>query len=305
MSVKRVAPSVLKPLKDALAKIYWYKSDLKEFLVSALPGHTVTASIDTSRLKREFSSDVVSALYDEQHKYFEDLVTLILAVDDVTDPGWLKGLEDGEIKYAEAVDALATLKSVVGPYRAIRSEADQIRARATREQQQAQLHQAHSEAIGELRLQFEGLRLLDAQTRGYQLEKLLPRMFLLFDIDARGSFRITGEQIDGAFSFDGTDYIVEAKWQTALVTLADIRAFAGKVNHRLDNTLGLFVSMNGFQENAITILNGQGRSQVILMDGADLMAVLQDRVTLPTVLTRKRQHAAQTGNVYLSAWGMD
>lgn len=305
MSVQRVAPSVLKPLKDALAKIYWFKSDLKDFLVSALPGHGVTTSIDISRPKREFSSDVVTALFEDQRRYFEDLVSLILAVHDINDPSWLKGLEDGELKYAEAVNALTTLESVVGPYRAIRSEADQIRARTARERKQAELHRAMSEALDELRLEFERLRQLDPQPRGYELEKILPRLFMLFDIDARGSFRVTGEQIDGAFSFDGTDYIVEAKWQTAPVTLADVRAFVGKVNQRLDNTLGLFLSMNGFQENAITILNGQGRSQVILMDGGDLMAVLQDRVTLPVVLTRKRQHAAHTGNVYLSAWGMD
>lgn len=305
MSVKRVAPSVVKPLNDALARIYWFKPDLKEFLVRALPGHPVTASIDLSRSKREFSSDVVAALFDDQHRYFEDLVSLILAVDDITDPSWLKGLEDGELKYTQAVDALTTLSSVVAPYRAIRTEAEQIQARTARERKHAEQHRATAEALDELRLEFEQLRRLDPQPRGYELEKILPRLFMLFDIDARGSFRITGEQIDGAFSFDGTDYIVEAKWQAAPVTLADVRAFVGKVNQRLDNTLGLFLSMNGFQENAITILNGQGRSQVILMDGSDLMAVLLDRVTLPVVLTRKRQHAAHTGNVYLSAWGMD
>lgn len=38
---------------------------------------------------------------------------------------------------------------------------------------------------------------------------------------------------------------------------------------------------------------------MLLMDGADLMAVLEGRIDFVTLLIRKRRHAAQTGNVYL------
>jgi hypothetical protein len=34
------------------------------------------------------------------------------------------------------------------------------------------------------------------------------------------------------------------------------------------------------------------------MDGADLMAVLEDRLSLPELLRRKRRHASQTGNIF-------
>jgi hypothetical protein len=68
----------------------------------------------------------------------------------------------------------------------------------------------------------------------------------------------------------------------------------------LDNTLGLFLSMNGFQPNAVD-LHSQGRPVMILMDGADLNAVLEDRIALPELLTRKRQHAARTGEILLGA----
>jgi hypothetical protein len=33
-----------------------------------------------------------------------------------------------------------------------------------------------------------------------------------FDIEAKGSFRLEGEQIDGAFTFENAEYILEAKW---------------------------------------------------------------------------------------------
>jgi hypothetical protein len=38
---------------------------------------------------------------------------------------------------------------------------------------------------------------------------------------------------------------------------------------------------------------------MILMDGSDLMAVLEGRIDLINPLLRKRREAAQTGNVYL------
>jgi hypothetical protein len=76
--------------------------------------------------------------------------------------------------------------------------------------------------------------------------------------------------------------------------------FKGKLSRKLDNTLGLFLSINGFTENAAA-LAGQGRSTVLLMDGADLMAVLENRIDITSLLIRKRRHAAQTGNVYLKA----
>ena len=38
---------------------------------------------------------------------------------------------------------------------------------------------------------------------------------------------------------------------------------------------------------------------VVLMDGADLMAVLEERIDFVTLLLRKKRHAAQTGNIFL------
>jgi len=38
---------------------------------------------------------------------------------------------------------------------------------------------------------------------------------------------------------------------------------------------------------------------MILMDGSDLMAVLEGRIDLLQLLLRKRRYAAQTGNIFL------
>ena len=136
------------------------------------------------------------------------------------------------------------------------------------------------------------------QQRGFLLEKILRGLFELFDLDPKASYRITGEQIDGAFSFEGTDYLLEAKWQKDPVAAADLDNLAGKLSRKLENTLGLFLSVDGYSEDAVKT-HSSGRRLVILMDGSDLMAVLEGRIDLVQLLLRKRRHAAETGNIYL------
>jgi hypothetical protein len=138
----------------------------------------------------------------------------------------------------------------------------------------------------------------NAQQRGYRLETILRKLFELFDLDPRASFRIVGEQIDGAFTFDNTDYLFEGKWQQELVGAADLDVLAGKLSRKLDNTLGLFLSINGFSEDGVKA-HSSGRRVMILMDGSDLMAVLEGRIDLIQLLLRKRREASQTGNIYL------
>jgi len=45
------------------------------------------------------------------------------------------------------------------------------------------------------------------QQRGFKLEKFLNELFCFFDLDPKFSFKIKGEQIDGSFTFDNTDYL--------------------------------------------------------------------------------------------------
>jgi restriction endonuclease Mrr len=117
-------------------------------------------------------------------------------------------------------------------------------------------------------------------------------------LDPKASFKITGEQIDGAFTFENTDYLFEAKWTKELIAIDDLDAFAGKLSRKLENTLGLFLSINGFSEDAIKA-HTTGRKLMILMDGSDLMAILEGRIDLMVLLYRKKRFAAQTGNIYL------
>jgi len=74
--------------------------------------------------------------------------------------------------------------------------------------------------------------------------------------------------------------------------------FSGKLTRKLENTLGLFLSINGFSEDAVKA-HSSGRRLMILMDGSDIMAVIEGRIDLIELPLRKRRQASQTGNIYL------
>lgn len=123
-------------------------------------------------------------------------------------------------------------------------------------------------------------------------------LFELFDLDPKASFRNTGEQIDGAFALEGTEFLFEAKWKNERIGAADLDVFASKIKRKLENTLGAFLSINGFTEDGISA-HSSGDLVVLLLDGADLMAVFEGRIDFVSLLMRKKRHAAQTGKIYL------
>lgn len=94
--------------------------------------------------------------------------------------------------------------------------------------------------------------------------------------------------------------MLEAKWQKNKSTVSELDTFSGKIGRKLENTLGLFLSINGFEASAIETYSQNGTA-LIVMDGFNLSLILEDRVDLGELLTRKKQHASRTGQVMLAA----
>jgi Restriction endonuclease len=299
--MKVVAPNVLVALKDALSTINWYKQDLRSFLAHAVADASLFARVNWSDQKRNIVSLVVDYMARRQEDYLPALLKLIGDVTSVTDFSHLERLEGGAEKARQAREAVAALARLAGPYTGQINQASAVQERSAKAAEARLRAQGVRDKLDELRRLFmKVISPAEPQQRGYHLEMLLRELFHLFDLDPRASFRVVGEQIDGAFTFDNTDYLLEAKWQQALVGIQDLDAFDGKVRRRLENTLGLFLSVNGFSPDAITA-HTRTRPMIILADGRDLTTVLEGQIGLIDLLLRKRRHAAQTGNIYFSA----
>lgn len=303
--VRNVNPALLNPLINVLSTAYWFRGDLRDFLTVATGERGLVAQYpwhDKTVSKRDISRSLVQELAADQHKHRDTLIRLLLAAADMPDPVSLKRQEDGLTKYTVAVEAIDTLRPLVSPYRREQEELDLLHRRLETERAVNALRQHTNDVLEDLRKEFAEAHKLDPQPRGYALERILNRLFDVYELDARAPFRLAGEQIDGAFSLNGTDFIVEAKWQAKPMTTDDLTIFGAKIARRLDNTLGLFLSMSGYQASVVDHVARAGRHMTLLMDGSDLMAVLEQRIPLDELLVRKKRHAAETGNVLFTAW---
>lgn len=301
--MKRLSPLAIAALEEALASIFWYKDDLNRFLVAGLGGTQIVNLVSWDPPKRQIVRDLVAILCADQERHQDALVFLLQEVSKFSDFSHLERLDDGEAKAIRARGAVANLREMMKTYEEATAEG---RHSAERRQQSARERSemtAITEKLDELKRRCgEMVTKLTPQKRGFELEKLMYDLFALFDLDPKASFRILGEQIDGAFSLEGLDYLFEAKW-AGLVSAAEMDTFAAKVQRRLDNTLGLMLSMDGFQPDGVQA-HSKGRPVIFLMTGADLMAVLEGRITFPELLIRKRRHASQTGNILIQFFEM-
>lgn len=298
-TAKRVSQGALGALREALALIYWYRSDFESFVRGCVDQAEVTSRLNFSEPKRIVASQLVSLLSADQERYLPTLLRLMEEVSAFSDFSHLSRLEDGKEKAARAKSAVSALKTHYDAHAALVADRVSIERRRKEEKAKAERRAALTEHLESLRTSYvELLALPSAQARGYRLQHLLSELFSLFDLDPKASFAIEGEQIDGAFSFENADYLLEAKWQQDPVEPGDLRNFDGVIRSKLKTTLGLFVAINGFTDAAAKTHSRVGASKV-LMDGEDLYAILDGRIGLPEVLHRKRRHASQTGDIYL------
>ncbi len=297
--MKKISPTAINALKHALTSIYWYKSDLRSFLYHTLNNKQVLSYLNWSDYKRNISSRLVDILVKNEEKTQNDLLKLIYEISNMNDFSHLRQLEDGKQKEKTAKEAVEALRKISKRYFDVLEEEKKIEQRRKEVFEKQLKNSAVKKKLEEIKTDFYFLVSSDdAQQRGYKLEKIIKELFELFDLDPKASFKITGEQIDGMFTFDNNDYLLEAKWQKDPVGIDALDAFSGKLSRRLENTLGLFISINGFSNDAIKA-HSTGRRLMILMDGSDLMAVLEGRIDLLQLLLRKRRYAAQTGNIFL------
>lgn len=297
--MKKISAAAINSLKKALSTVYWYKSDLRSFLDHTITNKKILSYLDWNDYKRNICSRLEDLLVKNEEKTQNDLLKLVYEICNMNDFSHLKQLDDGADKEKAAKESVAALRKLSKGHLEQQKEQEEVEQRRNQVFKKQLEQSAVRDKLEEIKTDFYALvSSSDAQKRGFQLEKLLKDLFNLFDLDSKASFRITGEQIDGMFTFEKNDFLLEAKWHKDPVDISSLDAFSGKLSRRLENTLGLFISINGFSSDAIQA-HSTGRRLMILMDGSDLMAVLEGRIDLIQLLIRKRRYAAQTGNIYL------
>jgi len=153
-------------------------------------------------------------------------------------------------------------------------------------------------ALAQLRDEFDRLaREKDRAKAGLAFEKFLNRLFELFQLKPRQPFRIVGEQIDGSLDLDNNTYLLELKWENHPLSEADLLVFRGKIEGKSTFTRGIFIALNGITAQARDAITRGKAPSFFVMDGHDLMMILNAAIALPDFLRGRVRLLAEEGRV--------
>ncbi|MFI7565926.1 restriction endonuclease [[Kitasatospora] papulosa] len=296
---KTINPSAYNALAYALWRVIWNKDDFERYVRGMLQDHTeLLARLDFGRTKRETSGQLVNLLRANETRYLDATVALMLDIAGMDRFPNLERQVDGTEKVALAEAAVAELRRWTGKQQELIKEHETHAAAITESAKQAQVFRAFAEAHEDLKQRFFVMHsATDKHQRGRDFEGFINELFALYDLEPRASYVMEYEQIDGAFSFDTDHYVLEAKWWADRIGRRELDVFKTNIERKGKNTLGLYVSVNGFTGDALAVYSFS--TPFITMDGGDFMAVLDQRIRLDELMSRKKRHASETGHCHL------
>lgn len=302
--MKRISAEAYQALRDAVPVITWNKRPFETLLRTSLRDHPeLLSNLNFADTKRAVADDLVDRLVQHEDRYQEVTLQFMLEIASMSRFPNLEQLKDDadrDMRLKEAQSAIAHLRSVTEKYASDVEEATVRDAARKAEAAQTAALRRFSDDLEALRVRFLDLQTeSDTHARGYALESLLADLFLLYDLEPRLAYKIHLEQIDGSFSFETDDYILEARWRAEQANRADGDVFAAKVQSKAKNAVGLFVSINGFKPTFIERFKES--TPFTTMDGSDLYLVFENRVRLDDLLRAKKRHANETGSCHLPA----
>jgi hypothetical protein len=158
--------------------------------------------------------------------------------------------------------------------------------------------QRRSQVLEQLKEEFFQLAAdRDRNRAGLTLEKVLNRMFEIFDLQPRQPFRVVGEQIDGSFVFDSHVYLMESKWEKDPLPEADLLVFRGKIEGKSTFTRGVFIALNDISIPARDAITRGKAPSFFVVNGHDLLMILSDVISLPDFLKQRVRLLGEEGRV--------
>lgn len=301
--MKKLSPSFIELTQDACLKAFWRKRALRAFLKQHHISENQLASWAEDESKRDFLARLFDALIGvKDNKGYAVILNMARSLAEMKHFPDLENWEDSSEKISNAHKAIARLKSQVDKLNEqVRDEKEsrewRKRAAEDRERQVASQKtlQSLEEELKEL------LTKVGTQEGGYAFEEWFYKLVAYAEMVARCPYKDPdGRQIDGSVTLDGTTFLVEAKFTGDPIGSQDIDIFLSKIARKADNTMGIMVSLAGFNENAIKNAS-RDRTPLLLMDYSHIFnVILPGIMPLPEVIQRIWRHASQTGESYLS-----
>lgn len=155
-----------------------------------------------------------------------------------------------------------------------------------------------TENLGELsKLYDQMLTNPDVQSRGYEFEKFLSKMFDFYKLNPGPPYKVLSEQIDATFFFEGSWYLLEARWRNKKATKSDLAIFSNKIETKASWTRGLFVSINGYSFEAVKAMTIGRTANFVIMSGSELRKILRGESDFIELLRKKLMTLSTRGEL--------
>jgi len=295
MRIQRIPIDLQQAVIQCCGKCFHYKTDLKALLLRC--GVSESVYIKYEQLEK---FKIARSILSDLDQIGENGIRVQHSI--VAEFSQIRTLQKDLPDLEGAKSALITLKTLAAKQQIVSAEeehaiSERIRTAAKIREMQT-IRASNMEVI---RSEFGALvTAKDAeQVRGYNFEKLLGRLFEIYEIEYRPPFKSGAEQTDGLALYKNHHYLLEARWRKEFPTLGDLREFREKVKAKLDGSRGIFFSISGFREEVVAEFR-TNENPVILFDGRDLTEIIDERISLLDALDAKLEHAAKTGSPFFS-----
>lgn len=285
-------------IKDGVANLYWYKSDLHKAWVRSGVSIEIKNNIAASKgdqnrdlSKREQMDMLYEKLrtgdYNRRLEISRNFVRIL-----IDQKGFAPQSEKHRIEVAERCSL--KLRIMIDEQEKNRQYKDSIRAsaeKATRDTFESKL--------ADLRVKFSDSHSLAPQKKGYLLEEIFNDLMLISGTPVEEPFKIDGEQFDGAIKYDGNFYLIELKWTESKSDPKEISHFYYKVDGKMQ-ARGIFISMNGFTPGVMSTLPKGKELKVLLMDGTHIANSIYGLYKFQELLEHAIKQASLKGDIYCS-----
>ncbi|MES0490553.1 MAG: hypothetical protein ABUK01_11200 [Leptospirales bacterium] len=118
---------------------------------------------------------------------------------------------------------------------------------------------------------------ITAQQRGITFEKLINQLFDIHNISIKSGYHTSdnkSEQIDGVIEVYHRIILLEIKWVEVNLAASHLYSFIGKVDNKLDGTLGLFISYEELSNNFIESISKGRHRNILIIHGSSNIDLL-------------------------------
>jgi len=148
---------------------------------------------------------------------------------------------------------------------------------------------------------FEKISKLDPRRRGLRFERLFYEIFAYHKILLKKSYKNEdgSQQIDGAVEINNRIFLIEVKWErTKTLAASKLYSFLGKINSKIEGTLGVFISYNELRDNFLDSTRAGIKQNCIIINGKEnIIPIINGEISIADYIWYIYQQASTRNRI--------